>query len=283
MDNIPFGMIPWKIISHFVPNLLAPDAVADRGAWRFPMLTISNVLIKRYADYIKSCEVPSANLAEYIKWLRYFLDFCDKYPVPADKGRQIRSFCDKLQEKKQSDARRERAAHAVSLYFKLISQSGKDTTNPSPAPEVTTSAQPDATNDVSVSPPSELPGWKEAPPHPQPYYVSEEPPRYAVIQSRRSQYNEAGYQATSKSPEWDAVVETMPAEIKVRHYSRKTLQTYAKWTRNFQYFLKNKPPAILGTDDVKDYLTFLAVKCKVAASIQNQAFNEAGGRLMAEG
>lgn len=65
----------------------------------------------------------------------------------------------------------------------------------------------------------------------------------------------------------------MALEIKVRHYSRKTLQTYANWSRNFQRFLKNKPPALLTTEDVKDYLGFLAVKCKVAASTQNQAFN----------
>ncbi|WP_246525645.1 integron integrase [Geomobilimonas luticola] len=62
-------------------------------------------------------------------------------------------------------------------------------------------------------------------------------------------------------------------EIKVRHYSRKTLQTYAKWSRQFQRFLKNKSPEELTTDDVKEYLTFLAVKCHVAASTQNQAFN----------
>jgi site-specific recombinase XerD len=64
----------------------------------------------------------------------------------------------------------------------------------------------------------------------------------------------------------------MAAEIKVRHYSRKTLRTYALWSRNFQKFLKNKPPEDLSTEDVKEYLTFLAVKCKVAASTQNQAF-----------
>ncbi|MFZ4859987.1 MAG: integron integrase [Desulfuromonadaceae bacterium] len=65
----------------------------------------------------------------------------------------------------------------------------------------------------------------------------------------------------------------MATEIKVRHYSRKTLQTYAKWSRSFQHFLKNKPPAALTTVDVKEFLGFLAVKCKVAASTQNQAFN----------
>ncbi len=65
----------------------------------------------------------------------------------------------------------------------------------------------------------------------------------------------------------------MAAEIKVRHYSRKTLKTYANWSRQFQRFLKDKPPQELSTADVKDYMTYLAVTCKVAASTQNQAFN----------
>jgi site-specific recombinase XerD len=77
----------------------------------------------------------------------------------------------------------------------------------------------------------------------------------------------------SDSPAWDATLATLAAEIKVRHYSRKTLQTYAKWARQFQRFLKNKPPQELSTAEVKDYLTYLAVKCGVAASTQNQAFN----------
>jgi integron integrase len=45
------------------------------------------------------------------------------------------------------------------------------------------------------------------------------------------------------------------------------------WSRQFQRYLKNKPPQELSTADVKDYLTYLAVKCHVAASTQNQAFN----------
>ena len=45
------------------------------------------------------------------------------------------------------------------------------------------------------------------------------------------------------SPEWDAVLAKLAAEIKVRHYSRKTLKAYAKWSRSFQRFLKkNKCP-----------------------------------------
>ena len=59
----------------------------------------------------------------------------------------------------------------------------------------------------------------------------------------------------------------------MRHYSRKTLKTYAHWSRQFQRFLKNKPPKSLSSKDVKEYLTYLAVQCCVSASTQNQAFN----------
>jgi len=90
---------------------------------------------------------------------------------------------------------------------------------------------------------------------------------------RQSHYSGAGYQEKTDSLEWDTVLEAMATEIKVRHYSRKTLQTYTKWLCNFQRFLKNKPPELLATEDVREYLGFLAVKCKVAASTQNQAFN----------
>jgi len=59
----------------------------------------------------------------------------------------------------------------------------------------------------------------------------------------------------------------------VRHYSRKTLKCYADWSRKFQGYLRNKTPDALMADDVKAYLTYLAVNCRVAASTQNQAFN----------
>ena len=99
-----------------------------------------------------------------------------------------------------------------------------------------------------------------------------ESPAPSIANVRKSLYLEAGYQEKSTSPEWDEVMSRLAAEIKVRHYSRKTLQTYAKWSRQFQRFLKDKSPAELTTEDVKEYLTWLAVKCHVAASTQNQAF-----------
>ncbi|MFH0786815.1 MAG: integron integrase [Pseudomonadota bacterium] len=65
----------------------------------------------------------------------------------------------------------------------------------------------------------------------------------------------------------------MNDEIRVRHYSPKTLKTYRGWVRQFQTFARSKPPDNLSAQDVKDFLTFLAVKRNVSATTQNQAFN----------
>ncbi|MDD2467845.1 MAG: hypothetical protein PHI97_28025, partial [Desulfobulbus sp.] len=83
------------------------------------MLRIPNIVFHRYVIHLGNKGVPSARFAEHRKWLRYFLDFCDKYPVPADKAERLRLFCEKLKEKKQTDDQRKHAAHAVSLYFEM--------------------------------------------------------------------------------------------------------------------------------------------------------------------
>jgi len=72
---------------------------------------------------------------------------------------------------------------------------------------------------------------------------------------------------------WDAVYWQLKNEINVRHYSINTFKTYSQWIHQFQAFVKNKAPQSLKNDDVKRFLTFLAVKRNVAASTQNQALN----------
>ncbi|MBI3015154.1 MAG: integron integrase [Candidatus Tectomicrobia bacterium] len=72
---------------------------------------------------------------------------------------------------------------------------------------------------------------------------------------------------------WRSEYARLTDEIRIRHYSSKTLRTYRGWVKQFQTFTCSKAPAELSTDDVKAFLTFLAVKRKVSASTQNQAFN----------
>ena len=73
--------------------------------------------------------------------------------------------------------------------------------------------------------------------------------------------------------DWKPVYDNLYAEIKIRHYSPKTLRAYKGWLRQFQNYSQSKDPGSLSSTDVKDFLTFLAVKKKVSASSQNQAFN----------
>ncbi len=233
------------------------------------MITIPNEVFTKYLAHLASRGCPKERFAEYRKWLRYFLDFCAKYPVPEAKSERVRLFTEKLREKKQSLPQRRRAAHAVSLFFEMqkyeeISPDKLQKGSPlSVAEEPAGYAE---TQDAAPPGPARKEPLPAAP-------VFAKTVAAAPLPVRRSYYLEAGYQEKSDSPEWDALLAELAAEIKVRHYSRKTLQTYANWSRNFQRFLKNKPPQELSTEDVKAYLTFLAVKTRVAASTQNQAFN----------
>ncbi len=61
--------------------------------------------------------------------------------------------------------------------------------------------------------------------------------------------------------------------MRVRHLSFKTERAYVSYIREFILFHDKRHPAEMGADEIRDYLTHLAVNKKVAASTQNVAFN----------
>ena len=63
--------------------------------------------------------------------------------------------------------------------------------------------------------------------------------------------------------------------IRLRHYSYSTERTYLQWVERFlAYALKpERKIAELSSEDFKNFLSHLALKRKVSASTQNQAFN----------
>ncbi|NTW87608.1 MAG: integron integrase [Desulfobulbaceae bacterium] len=241
------------------------------------MILIPNDLLLRYMSHLKVRGIEIARYAEYKKWLRYYLDFCDKYPVPEGLAERVRLFMGKLQSKKQSEAQRACAAHAISLYFEMqrVACRPPITGAEGGARVRQLPARADGVQAQSQKPAGGKPAGavvkatvSEAIPAAEPSL-----PPSGGFAANRSHFSAAGYPVRTDSPEWDAVLAAVADEIRVRHYSRKTLQTYALWARKFQRFLKNKPPRELSSIEVKEYLTYLAVKCKVAASTQNQAFN----------
>jgi integron integrase len=88
---------------------------------------------------------------------------------------------------------------------------------------------------------------------------------------RAAPHGRASRQGTGAS--WVWVFEGLESAIAVRHYSKKTFHAYRHWLRKFQAFVRSKDPLVADMEDVKAFLSDLAIKRRVAASSQNQAFN----------
>jgi integron integrase len=68
-------------------------------------------------------------------------------------------------------------------------------------------------------------------------------------------------------------LETVRAAIRVKHFSYRTEEAYLAWIRRFILFHDKRHPADMGAEEVRAFLTHLAVGETVAASTQNQAFS----------
>jgi hypothetical protein len=158
------------------------------------MFTIPASVAGEFVAVLQKNDVPLNQFDHYKKWLRYFIDFCTKYPDVDSVSQQVKLFQDKLKSKNQSEVQCRQAAHAVSIYLEI--QNGSV---PAPAPredEQSRCMEPTAV------------------------YA-----HHSRVSRGSSHYCKAGYQEKSDSPEWDEVLVKLAAEIQVRHYSRKTLKT----------------------------------------------------------
>jgi hypothetical protein len=88
------------------------------------MLQIPGQLIAPYLAHLNERGVPASRHAEYKQWLRYFLDFSEKYQVTGEKPERVRLFMAKLRDKNQTEEQRRRAADAVSFYFDMQQRAG---------------------------------------------------------------------------------------------------------------------------------------------------------------
>jgi integron integrase len=66
-------------------------------------------------------------------------------------------------------------------------------------------------------------------------------------------------------------MEVVRRRLRERRYSRRTEEAYAQWIRRFIRFHGRRHPKDLGENEVRDFLSALAVEGGVSASTQNQA------------
>ncbi len=73
--------------------------------------------------------------------------------------------------------------------------------------------------------------------------------------------------------EWKEIFIRLHENMRLRHYSPSTEKAYRIWINKFRNHLNNRDPLTLEGKDVKEYLIHIALRERVSASTQNQAFN----------
>ncbi|CAN2049437.1 integrase/recombinase XerD [Candidatus Magnetomoraceae bacterium gMMP-1] len=211
------------------------------------MLNIPLEIRSDFDKILKRESVPIKDRNYYHKWLRYYWDFCHKYNHPVEKPESLSLFIDKLRQKRQKEFQIKQAGDAIKLYYEIIKEKN------------TGSASKQIQEKQSVKTRKQILKNVDA--------VKENiTTDYSPLIQRPQKQRETG---TNWKPAFDSIY----AEIKVRHYSPKTLKSYTRWLGKFQAFTKSKTLESLNDSDIKNFLTFLAVEKNVAASTQNQAFN----------
>lgn len=216
------------------------------------MLTVTASLSQAFEAQLGQRNVPDQQRRDFHKWLRFYLDFCAKYTLDPKLTASFAGFDEKLKSKGQSDVQRQQARRSIAIYYRTIGviKSPQNTSGNSSAKNPSPLVASDTPNQAS-SKQADLPTAEHAI---QLSAVATEPQKLTGCN-------------------WEAIYEQLKNAIKVRHYSNKTWQAYRYWLQQFQTFTKSKDAGLLGMDDVKGFLSHLAVNKQIAASSQNQAFN----------
>lgn len=216
------------------------------------MLAVPLSLSQAFDAQLVQRNVPAQQRRDFQKWFRFYLDFCDKYDSKPELTASFAGFDEKLQSKGQSESQRKQARRSFAIYYRIIGvikspQTASDNSSAKNTSQLAASVTPNQ----SISKQADLPSVKRETPLPK----------------------VAGQPLKLTSANWEGIYKRLQAAIQVRHYSNKTWQAYRYWLQQFQTYTKSKDAALLDMDDVKGFLSHLAVNKQVAASSQNQAFN----------
>lgn len=162
------------------------------------MINIPAALFTKYTLLLNQKTVPISVHNNYKKWLRYYLDFCHKYCHRYADRESLKHFMIKLHEKNQPLSMQEEAGKAVGFYYEMLEKTGDspDSTAPfhSAGKSGTVPSLPVLEGDEGVV---------------------------------TKQSNHPCPSLSKEGSLWQNVHDGLFAEIKVRHYSQKTLRSYS--------------------------------------------------------
>lgn len=84
------------------------------------MLDIPAQIKNGYAQLLQQRGIPQHSHNTYLKWLRFYLDFCSKYHHAAAHRSSLPLFIKKLHEKNQTSRQQKQAGHAINIYYALV-------------------------------------------------------------------------------------------------------------------------------------------------------------------
>ncbi len=246
------------------------------------MIKIQPVLAKAYSSYLTQKKIPVNLHRHYRKWLRYYLDFCQKYRAETADDESLAAFIVKLQEKNQSENLRQQAHHAVTIFYEMQVEHAENHTTAKPVvvykaqySEPAVNYSKEARNESAcklkgVEPANNKKRGLRTKRH-QPADVSRSPEGHTLRKNRFA--DKEGDPPEKSGTDWSGLYNELERAIRVRHYSIKTLQSYRGYIRQFQSYTRSKPSEEITVEDVKAFLSYLAIERNVSASSQNVAFN----------
>jgi len=180
------------------------------------MFQIPPGFLNKYKYTLSQKAIPVQKQSYFIKWFRYYWNFCLKYNFNKSDPKSLPHFIKKLESKKQSKFNLIQASDAIRIFYEMTGESfpafGHESNNRgNNATPLNETAKP---------------------------YLN--PPSPNKVDTQVSQ-------TVSMKEKWDKALTSLANEIKVRHYSPKTLKSYRGWTIKFQKFICFKNPDLLDT------------------------------------
>ncbi|HWH69558.1 MAG TPA: site-specific integrase, partial [Candidatus Sulfotelmatobacter sp.] len=208
-----------------------------------------------YERRLERAQVPALQRAKYLKWVQSYLDFCQNCELAPHLPTSVGPFLNHLLCQNQSVGQTSEAAAALRLLTRPVR--GRGAGGPGPRGQLA-GAEPPAQSQPLAQEAGRSFGAGTI--GPLPAQAGQGAPPAKVPQAGRG-------------ASWQQEYRDLEAAIRMRNYSNKTLEAYRLWVAKFQAFVHSRPPGELGTQEVRGFLSELAVRHGVAASTQNQAFN----------
>jgi hypothetical protein len=81
------------------------------------MIQIDPQTAKKYKTVLINNHIPESDAHLYLKWLRYYLDFCQKYKFEKNNSASLPLFIEKLKSKGQNLNQQNQAGHSIKLFY----------------------------------------------------------------------------------------------------------------------------------------------------------------------